>query len=72
MSYLRRYFSLQNVAYDGPRRQIHHYFYDVNTIDVNRVDKFNAQIVEDTQSFHQIKSVGIYKKKLCSQLVMLL
>jgi hypothetical protein len=72
MSYLKCYFGLQNVAYDGPRRQIHCYFYDVKTIDVNKVDQLNAQIVEGTQSFHQIKSVGINKKFLCSQLVMLL
>jgi hypothetical protein len=65
VSYLTCYFGLQHLIHDGARRDNHRYFYEMKPIDVNRVDQFNAQIVEGTQSFHQIKSVGLDKISFC-------
>jgi hypothetical protein len=52
VSYLTRYFGLQHLVHDGARKDVYRYFYEVKPNDVNRVDQFNALIVEGTQSFH--------------------
>jgi hypothetical protein len=55
------YFGLQYLTYDNARKELLCYFYEVKTINVNRVDQFNVRIVEGMRGFHQIKNVGLDK-----------
>jgi hypothetical protein len=55
---------LQHLTCERARREVHHYFYEMNTIDVNMINQFNAYIVEGIPSFHQAKGVGLDKISL--------
>ncbi len=67
VAYLKHHMGRQHLAHDGARRGVYHCFYEMKVSDVNRVDQFNAQIVEGTCDFHQVKSVGLDKIFLCVQ-----
>lgn len=51
MSYLKLHMGLQHLTCERARREVHHYFYEMNTIDVNMINQFNAYIVEAFQVF---------------------
>jgi hypothetical protein len=54
----------QHLTYDGARKDVNRYFHEVKMTNVNRVDQFNAWIVEGTCNFHQVKSIGLDKISL--------
>ncbi len=55
---------LQHLACERARREVHHYFYEMKTIDVNMINQFNAYIMEGILGFHQAKGVGLDKISL--------
>jgi hypothetical protein len=48
VAYLKHHMGRQHLTHDGARRGVYHCFYEMKVSDVNRVDQFNAPIVEGT------------------------
>jgi hypothetical protein len=45
-------------------KDVHHLFYEIKVVDVNREQRFNANIVVWMNSLHQVCSVGLDKISL--------
>ena len=59
VQFLRSHMMREYASYRGAKRAMSRHFYDVTEIAVNLMPSLNAQMLDGTRSFHQVRSVNL-------------